>query len=270
VSTISQAEAAAAAFDVTYDWMALGCERFQGDGATFTRNTSVARIRDCNQVTHVTAETDGEIERLLARADEEYSASPHRQYRVDFRTPASFEARLLADGYERDETLALVLDGELTGDGPEHEIRPAESEEDWEAYHSLHALNWGEYGEGLPVKPDPEVWRSVGREMVESWRLKSPPVRWWLAYYGGEPRAYFGSWEGAAGMGQVEDLFTHPDYRHRGLATALIRHCVADCRAHGAGPVAIFAGAIDTPKNMYRALGFRPVGVSRAYRRVPG
>lgn len=267
---MNQAEAAAAAFAVTYDWMALGCERFQADGATFTRNLSAPRIRDCNQVTDVTAETDEEIERLLVRADREFEASPHRQYRVDFRSPPQFEARLIADGYEYDETLALVLDGELTGEGPEHEIRPVQTEKDWQAYGALHELDWGAVGETLPKPPDPDHWRELGRQMLGSRRLKSLPVRWWLAYYEGEPRAYLGSWEGSAGMGQVEDLFTHPDYRHRGLATALIRHCVADCRAHGAGPVAIFADAKDTPKEMYRALGFRPVALTRAYRKVLG
>jgi ribosomal protein S18 acetylase RimI-like enzyme len=260
-------EAARGALTVTFDWMALGCERFQAEGASFTRNRSVPRIRDCNQVTDVTASTDAEIDRLLARADEEYEASPHRQFRVDFRTPPAFEARLIAEGYERDEALALVLHAELTGGGPEHEVRLVETEADWQAYAALHALDWGAVGETLPKPPDPEVWRSVGREMVESRRRKTPPVRWWLAYYEGEARAYFGSWEGNEGMGQVEDLFTHPDFRHRGLATALIRHCVADCRAHGAEPVAIFADANDTPQNIYRALGFRLVGVSRAYRK---
>ena len=258
-------EAAHGALTVTFDWMALGCERFQADGASFVRNRSVPRIRDCNQVTDVTAATEAEIERLLARADREFAGCPHRQFRADFQTPPAFEARLIADGYEWLETLALVLDGDVTGERLDHEIRPVESETDWEAYGALHALDWGETGERLPKRPDPEVWRTVGREMVESRRQKTPPVRWWLACVDGEPRAYLGSWEGADGFGQIEDLFTHPEYRHRGLATALIRHCVADCRAHGAGPVAIFADTKDTPKDMYRALGFRPVAVSRCY-----
>jgi predicted GNAT family acetyltransferase len=66
-------------------------------------------------------------------------------------------------------------------------------------------------------------------------------------------------------MGQVEDLFTHPDFRHRGLATALIHHCVADARQQGAGPVMLVADAHDTPKDMYAAMGFRPVAAKREY-----
>ena len=86
-----------------------------------------------------------------------------------------------------------------------------------------------------------------------------------MAYVDGQPRAYLASWEGLDGVGQVEDLFTHPEFRHRGLATALIHHCVADCRAHGAGPVVIVADTADTPKRMYAAMGFRPVATSRTY-----
>lgn len=254
-------DAALGALTVTFDWMALGCEHFQADGGSFIRNRSLPLIRDCNQLTDVTAATEEEIERLLARVEREFEGFPYRQFRVDFRTPPAFEARLVADGYESNEALALVLEGELTGEGPRHDIRPVADEAGWAAYAVLHEIDWQEYREKLAGGLNP----AVGHEMVESRRQKSPPVRWWLAYCEGEPRAYLGSWEGNDGFGQIEDLFTHPDYRHRGLATALIRYGVADCRAHGAGPVAIFADTKDTPKNMYRALGFRPLAVSRTY-----
>ena len=63
----------------------------------------------------------------------------------------------------------------------------------------------------------------------------------------------------------MDDLYTHPSYRHQGLATALIHHCVADCRERGAGPVALEADSTDTPKRMYAAMGFRPLAVTREY-----
>ena len=76
---------------------------------------------------------------------------------------------------------------------------------------------------------------------------------------------FFSSWCAPNGIGIVEDLFTRREYRHRGIATALIAHCVADARERGAGPVAISARVDDTPKHMYAALGFHPTGISRAY-----
>lgn len=81
----------------------------------------------------------------------------------------------------------------------------------------------------------------------------------------GRTAAYLYSWEGLNGLGQVEDLFTHRDFRHRGIATALNHHCLAGCRQNGARAVIIAADPSDTPKQMYPALGFRPVAVASHY-----
>ena len=34
--------------------------------------------------------------------------------------------------------------------------------------------------------------------------------------------AFLSSWPGANGVGKVEDLFTHAEFRHQGIASALI------------------------------------------------
>jgi GNAT superfamily N-acetyltransferase len=94
---------------------------------------------------------------------------------------------------------------------------------------------------------------------------KAPHVRFWLAYADLEPVAYFSSWPGVAGVGMVEDLFTRREYRHRGIATALIAHCVAEARSRGAREVMIGADPTDTPMRMYAAMGFRPLMVTANY-----
>ena len=86
-----------------------------------------------------------------------------------------------------------------------------------------------------------------------------------LAYVGRTPAAYFNGWRGTGGMGQVEDLFTRPRYRNRGIATALIHHCVAVCHAEGARQVVIVADPSDTPKRIYAAMGFRPIALNTHY-----
>jgi GNAT superfamily N-acetyltransferase len=96
-------------------------------------------------------------------------------------------------------------------------------------------------------------------------RLKAPQTRGWFACVGGVPRAFFNSWPGENGAGIVEDLYCHADFRRRGLATALIARCVADCRERGAGPVIINSDPNETPKQMYAAMGFRPLFVHRNY-----
>ena len=88
----------------------------------------------------------------------------------------------------------------------------------------------------------------VTEQMVAAKRVKAPDLRFWLARADGTDAAFFSSWPRRDGVGIVEDLFTRPEFRHRGIATALIAHSVADARERGAGLVAISARAADTPK----------------------
>ena len=251
------------ALAVNQAMLALGNEVFQADGATFVRNGELPSERDGNFVADVAAATPAEIERLLARVEREFAGVPYRRFEVDFTTPPAFEARLVLDGYQRDEALLLVLEGALAGEPRPYEIRPVVDESGWQARAELVAESWREYEQRAGRAEDLAAALRAGR-------AKSPPMRYWLACVDGRPRAYGASWSGIDGVGQVEYLFTHPEFRGRGLATALIHRGVADCRERGAGPVVITAGAWDTPKQMYAALGFRPVAVKRSYWKAVG
>jgi ribosomal protein S18 acetylase RimI-like enzyme len=66
-------------------------------------------------------------------------------------------------------------------------------------------------------------------------------------------------------MGIVEDLFTLPAYRRRGIATALIRHAVAYARDRGMTTMLIGALAEETAKSLYVSLGFVPQCLTRHY-----
>ncbi len=239
---MTSSDLALKAIRVNSELLAFGNERFEIDGATLVRNRAIPAIRDANHVTNVTASTAPEIDRLLERVDKEYEDFPHRRFDLDFTVPPELEARLAFEGYARFEALVMVLEGELVGSTSPHEIRLVSSESEWSALATLKSV-----------------------ENLQEAKSKSPPVRWWLAYIDCQAVAYFSSWGGIDGVGQVEDLYTHPDYRHQGFATALIHRCVGDSREQGAGPVVIGADADDTPKNMYAAMGFRPVAVKREY-----
>jgi len=246
--------------------LALGHEVFVADGARFVRNAAFPRIRDANHISDVTASAPAEIDALLSRAEREFAGYPHRRYDLDFITPPAFEARLQLDGYERSESLVMLLDGALAGVAQPFVVRPILTDDDWRAFGALAALDWAEYRErhGLPVEA------AVGDEMAGTHRGKCPPLTYWLAEIDGVPRGYFSSWAGVDGYGQVEDLFVQQEYRHRGLATALLHRTVAHCREQGARGVVIVADPTDTPKRMYAAMGWRPVAVKREYRRMVG
>lgn len=241
--------------------LALGHEGFEADGATFVRDRDFPRILDANHVAHVRASTPDEIDRLMTRVEREYAHCRHRKFHTDFTTPPEFEARLALEGYDRDDELGMLLEGDLHAEPKPHVVRPVEDAAGWAAFDRLHAADWAEYAARLKIDEDV----SVGASLAEAQKRKVPPVRYFLAYEDGEARGYVSSWAGIGGIGQVEDLFVHPDYRHRGLATALIQRCVDDCRAQGCGPVVIVADPADTPKQMYAAMGFRPVAVKRGW-----
>jgi GNAT superfamily N-acetyltransferase len=105
-----------------------------------------------------------------------------------------------------------------------------------------------------------ECWpQAITDQMVEQKKRKAPAVKFFLARVDGNDCAFFSSWPGANGIGKVEDLFTVPSFRHRGVATALMAHAVADARHRGGDAVLIGADVNDTPKLMYYRMGFRPL-----------
>ncbi len=257
-------DAARSALTVNEAFMALGNERFEAAGATFVRNREISDIWAANHVAHITASTPREIDRLLERVEREFDGFQHRQFHVDFTTPPELEARLALEGYKRSDALVMLLEGEPRGQTKPHEIREVTDDADWEAYAALHDVDWREYRERMPGGPG-GFNEETARQKMLSRRANSPPVRLWIACVDGEPRAYCSSWAGVNVVGQVADVFTHPDFRHRGLATALIHRGVAEARREGAGPVVIVADPTETPKRMYATLGFRPVAVNRDY-----
>ncbi len=237
-------------------YLALGHEDETRSGARFVRSRVVPLIHDANLVQQVRAEAPAAIEAVMEAAEAWLAGYDHRQVITDPLTPAALSASLALAGYTPRPTLQLLLEGPLAGPPPvEAEIRPVRTDADWAAFRVLRRLDDVEGCE----KARRPVWsEAVTDQIVGNVRAKAPAVQFFLARVDGVDRAYFSSYPGVGGTGMVEDLFTHPDLRNRGLARALIHHCVADARARGAGPVLIGAGPDDTPKQLYARLGFRP------------
>jgi GNAT superfamily N-acetyltransferase len=245
-------------------YLALGNRTELRPAANFVSNPGLPRLWDANHLSCVRAAHDAEIRALLEAASAHFAALDHEYFILDPLTPQAFEARLVQRGLNSSAELELLLEGPLAPVSAVAglEIRLAESDADWETIGVLSRKEEVEEADKFQreaLRPD------ITQGLVASRRDKSPEVRTWLARSAGVDCAHLSSWPGQNGVGKVEDLFTLPAYRHRGIASALIAHCVADARERGAQEVLIGAMPADTPRLMYEALGFRPYCVMRGY-----
>jgi GNAT superfamily N-acetyltransferase len=246
-----------------YAWQrALGHETSNERLCTVVRDVVRPQLWAANHVSQVHAHTRDEIDEVMQRAQRALSHCSHRLFLVDPFTPPAFVARLLLDDYgELAPTIQLVLEGELRIEPRAIDIREVNGEQDW---LSIQALVGEDHSEGAQ-KHERSLPFEVTQAMVESYRMKAPTCQFFIARVGHVDCAHGAGVLCQGGIGMIEDLFTLPPYRRRGIATAVIARAVAFLRARGASTIVIGAHAGQRPKRLYAALGFAPVCVTREY-----
>jgi|GEM_PF-520643 len=243
--------------------LALGHEVEDRPEARFVRFRPAPQVYDANFVQRVRAATPEATERVLAATEEWLAGFEHRQVLTDPETPAVFQAHLALEGYKPRPTLQMLLEGDLQGPAPAGvEIRGVAAPEDWTSVQALKRVRDVEDCEKAGRAPWGE---EVTAQMVLAVQAKAPQVRFFLARHEGKDCAYFSSFPGVGGVGMLEDLFTLPEARGRGVARALIHHCAADARRRGAGRLLIGADPADTPRHAYAAMGFQPLCLTWAW-----
>jgi GNAT superfamily N-acetyltransferase len=237
----------------------LGNEVVSSSLGRVVRNHRCPWIRDANFV----IASGGEAEDILPWAESALADSPHVAFKIDPTSISDLEARLVLDGYQGGaDLLELILVGPLKATARSAAIRQVSSDDDWTSLARLHRLDNDE----VSNRRQAPAWSDhLNDQMMLAKRAKYPKVRYLLASVDEVDCAYVSYWPGLGGVGLVEDLFTHPAYRHRGIATELITVAVDRARADGADAMLIGADPADTPKEMYRALGFRPLCLQRSY-----
>ncbi|HEX2085172.1 MAG TPA: GNAT family N-acetyltransferase, partial [Solirubrobacteraceae bacterium] len=98
----------------------------------------------------------------------------------------------------------------------------------------------------------PEALRQLDEFAQRQWRAR--PRR---AFVAGAAEATCSLWI-EDGVIQVEDVYTLPQARGRGLARALLAHALDAARAEEGALTFIVADDDDTPKAFYARLGFEP------------
>lgn len=249
----------------------LGGEVVALPGGVAVRNPDLAQVHDANHLVGVRASTASEVEVLERAAATVFGGRQPAKVVADPGTPEAFEAHLAMAGRTLLVEVELVLAGALrplgrSGDAATDRVVPVAGDADWTAYAELVRLDGDERAEVEGRAPWPP---GVAEAIAAFRRRKEGPVRTWGvragAPAGDELVAFLSSAPGIEGMGVVEHLFTHPDHRGRGHAAALLHRAVADARQRGADEVLIGARPDDTPKELYRRLGFAPVRLHRMW-----
>jgi GNAT superfamily N-acetyltransferase len=243
---------------------ALGNAARSMAGGVLVTNRAHTHVHDANVLVHPVALSASAVDEVIAAIDRVLPPPARPHVHMGAGTPGPLEARFAADGWHLTMTLELILHDRLRSDAPPIAVRRAATDDDWATVRRLYRADHVEEALRDERMPYPEV---VTRAIAEVKRAKSPAVRVWIARADDVDCGFFTSWDGMDGIGLVEDLFVLPEHRGRGVARALISRAVADARERGAGPVLIGALIDDTPKDLYRRMGFEPLMVRRCWTR---
>jgi GNAT superfamily N-acetyltransferase len=105
----------------------------------------------------------------------------------------------------------------------------------------------------------------VSAGLLDGMRRELTLSDYWLLVAHGSDAGYGMTARCPNGLGLIENLFTLPDRRGRGLMSAFIVEAAARLRAGGCDAVFLDAHVHDTPKKLYARLGFQPVAVTRTW-----
>jgi predicted GNAT family acetyltransferase len=119
------------------------------------------------------------------------------------------------------------------------------------------AVRWYRAFQEETPTPSTDVLPLV-RERMDDRRL------WLWEDESGDPVSLAARTAAVAGVARIAPVYTPPEHRRHGYATAVTAACTADALARDAERVVLYTDLADPSSNaMYRRIGFRPIGGSR-------
>ena len=247
----------------TYRWhRRLGARVIETPYCHVLADPAHSDVWDSNHVDEVTARTAEEVEAVFAAMSAHLAHASCHVAHTDGFTPDLFLARLAFEDFkERFVAIQMALDPSINPPLSPCDLRPVESDEAWRTLAALVRINHeeGHVTGGLVLPP------AFTEQVVGGYRAKAPQCRFHLVFADGEAIAYGASAAAPNGVGMIEDLFTHPARRRRGIASAVIAAFAEDLRRRGSDAVFLGALADEQAKRLYFKLGFRPVAVARCW-----
>ncbi len=238
------------------DWCeALGNASAEGRHCRLVTGPEHPELWSANHASAVRAGGAQEIDETLEDIEAAFTHSPYRVVDADPFTPPAFLARLALDGWQEQHAVILMaLQAPLAPvAAPAVGIDAVQTDADWTELRSLHELDLAEGVRTGGAHP-----AEIAEGLYQAMRRKAAAGRIFLARHAGRASAYAMAVPAPAGFGVIDDVFTAPDLRRRGVASALLAHCVDWLRQQGCSTAFLTARASDRPKALYARLGFTP------------
>ncbi len=162
---------------------------------------------------------------------------------------AAFEAL----GFTAERGTVLTTAEAVVGRGHDFEIRAPESDADWEALLVMQ-LDSSE-------QPYPRAFRETyqrARNVLLRQAIKAGRAVWRCVWVDGQPVGSMGLYAGA-GLGRFQEVQTHPDFRRRGICSALLVATAQAGRELGAERLVIVSDSGSVAEQIYRQHGFEIV-----------
>lgn len=234
-----------------------GHAAIEQDGVTLVATPEHPDTWDANWAC---ARSDVSAATLMGMLDRHMGHTPWRVAHVDALTGPAVEAGLALADFRAESSLIEMLAREIAAPLPVPDITlRAVGPGDWD---DLEALVQVDLREG---KRTGEHDESVAAGLLDGMRRRLGPCTYWLLFKAEAPVGYGMTAICPNGLGLIENLFTLPAQRGRGVMSAFIVEAARRLRAAGCDAVFLDAHAHDTPKRLYARLGFLPVAMARTW-----
>ena len=207
--------------------------------------------------------------------------------------PPELEAQALMDEAERLQGAAGLAHRRLELSKGGDRLRPDFDAAGWSIDHLLlMVLRPGadKRGEAHPasvrevdfdgVRPLAERWQMEGTSPAQpaqaaeladadADRAQVLSARMFLAVHDGQPAAYALLLQVAGGVSEIDQVYSAPEHRGAGMASAVVRAAIAAAHDRGDTLTYLLADAEDWPFRLYERLGFDTVGTRYEVTRKP-
>lgn len=233
-------------------------------GAIVVTDPSHPNVWDAN---FALAEPGADPDAVIAALDRAMPWSKWRVIVADALTDPAMVATLGFEGFEQAGPLIEMLASEsassLQAVAPVT-LRRATPDEHWSAFERLVRAD---HREGLRTGP---YTAEVSDGLLATMRTRSRLCRYSIIALDGVDVGYGLSTICPNGLGIIDELFTLPGWRGRGVMSAFIVVVDRELRQTGCDGVFLDAFADDRPRLLYARLGFRPVAITcRWTRKLP-